>query len=289
MNFKLVSNYKQNEVLRSSFNELTQKTFGFNFIEWYQKGFWTEQYIPYSLIDNDKVIANVSVNLMDLVIDGVKKRYIQLGTVMTDQEYRKQGLGRYIMEAVLKEYKDSCDGIYLFANNSAVEFYPKFGFTKSKEYQYSKKISFNQTIRSIIKVDMTEKHSMEKVLDTIRKINQNNNLHMDNYGLYTFYAACMMREQVYYCEKEDAYVVADIQKKVLYLNQIIAKHKVDLDSVIADFGNEINEVVLGFVPLDTFGYEISEFKDEDLTLYIMGEDLGRIEKEKLRFPLLSHA
>ena len=140
MQYKLVENYKDDEKLVKSFNELTEKTFGFNFIEWQNNGFWTEKYIPYSLVNNNQIIANVSVNLMDFMLDGVKKHYIQLGTVMTDENYRRQGLCRYLMEHVIKEYQHKVDGIYLFGNDSVIHFYPKFCFVESKEYQYIKSI-----------------------------------------------------------------------------------------------------------------------------------------------------
>ena len=39
MQYKLVENYKDDEKLVKSFNELTEKTFGFNFIEWQNNGF----------------------------------------------------------------------------------------------------------------------------------------------------------------------------------------------------------------------------------------------------------
>ena len=48
--------------------------------------------------------------------NGVEKNYIQIGTVMTDEAYRRQGLAKKLMDHVVNQYKDSCDGFYLFAN-----------------------------------------------------------------------------------------------------------------------------------------------------------------------------
>lgn len=289
MKYRLIKNVKQNEEARKSFIELTQKIFEFSFVDWYENGYWQDQYIPYSLVDGDKVVSNVSVNIMDFIIDGEKKKYIQLGTVMTDEAYRKQGLGRYLMEEVLEEYKNRVDGIYLFANESAVNFYPKFGFTKEREYKYSKKVSVSKAVKSVEKVDMKHSKSKELVLTTLRHMAVNNQLHMDNYGLYAFWLTGAMSDQIYYCEKEDTFAAAYIMDGILYLNQVISKHQVNLDTVIASFGNEIKEVVLGFIPLNTEGYEVKEYKDEDLTLFIMGENLTIMEKQRLRFPVLSHA
>ena len=73
---KYLKDYKHDEGLRKSFIELAAKVFGINFEEWYQKGFWNNHYIPFSYMDGDKVVANVSVNVLNLVINGEKKRCI---------------------------------------------------------------------------------------------------------------------------------------------------------------------------------------------------------------------
>ncbi len=93
-------------------------------------------YIPHVLADGERVVSNVSVNIMHFDICGAKKNYIQLGTVMKDSSYCGKGLNRYIMEDILEEYRGNTDGIYLFANDTVLDYYPKFGFVPSKEYEY---------------------------------------------------------------------------------------------------------------------------------------------------------
>ena len=136
MKYNYITVVKNDDRLRESFNELTRKTFCFDFVSWYETGHWGEMYLPHVLVDGDKVISNVSVNLMQFDLNGEKKNYIQLGTVMTDPEYRDQGLNRFIMEQILREYEGKVDGIYLFGNDSVLDYYPKFGFRPSKEYEY---------------------------------------------------------------------------------------------------------------------------------------------------------
>ncbi|WP_283692847.1 hypothetical protein [Clostridium perfringens] len=38
---------------------------------------------------------------MDIMIQGCKKRYIQIGTVMTDEKYRNNGLSIFLMEKII--------------------------------------------------------------------------------------------------------------------------------------------------------------------------------------------
>ena len=52
---------------------------------------------------------------------GKKKNYIQIGTVMTDNEYRNKGLSRYLIEKIISEYKEKSDCIYLSANDTVLK------------------------------------------------------------------------------------------------------------------------------------------------------------------------
>jgi GNAT superfamily N-acetyltransferase len=289
MKYTYVTNYKNNDELRHSFNKLVEKSFYFNFDEWFNNGFWGEKYIPCSLINGKKVIANVSVNLMDFNMDGVEKHYIQIGTVMTDEEYQGQGLSRYLMEKVIEEYRYKSDGIYLFASDSVIDFYPRFGFTKSIEYQYSKSINTANNEMKIEQVNISNMIDRQRFLTAVKNSVNNERLSMDNYGLITFWTTGPMKDLIYYFDDEDAYIIADIEDDNLWIYQIISTRKVNLEKVISAFGSSIKNVTLGFTPYDTEGYDVKEYHKEDCTLFYFGKDLENIEKKKLIFPTLSHA
>lgn len=293
MKYTFIKDYKNQEKFRRSFCEMAKRMFGINIGKWYDKGLWGEKYIPYSLVDGDKVIANVSVNLMEFEMDGVMKKYIQLGTVMTEKAYRGQGCLRYLMEMILEEYKGQVDGFYLFANDSVLEFYPKFGFVKSKEYQYSKVISGehratgSDKVNKIVAVDMGKKENLDKLLEIVGKGKLQYRFQMkNNPELIGFYA---MDEYIYQIEDRDTYVFAEVKGDKLIIQDIISEEEVNLDEVIAAFGNEIKKVELGFTPYDKGTYMIEELHEEDTTLFIIGEDLKQIADKKLCFPALSHA
>jgi predicted GNAT family N-acyltransferase len=287
MKYNYITDYKDDDKLRKSLNELAEKTFGITFENWYTNGFWGNKHIPHSLMHDNKIIANVSVNLMDFYMDGIEKHYIQIGTVMTYKDYRGQGLSRYLIQKILDQYIDKVDGIYLFGNDRVLNFYPKFGFVKSKEYQYSKNINSSDNVKRIELVDMTDKEKWEKFFYTVRSSVNNDRFTIDNPGLIAFWTR--WSKSVYYLAKEDAYVIADIEGENLFVKQIIATHKVELETVISSFGSDIKKVTLGFTPYDEKGYTVREFQEEDCTLFILGKDLENIEYKKLIFPVLSHA
>lgn len=103
---EVINSYRNNDTLRHSFNELAGKTFGLNFEDWYQNGFWGDNYNPYSVVKDGRVVANVSVNRTDMMIDGTVRHFFQLGTVMTDKTYQNQGLIRKIMEQIDADYSE---------------------------------------------------------------------------------------------------------------------------------------------------------------------------------------
>ncbi len=112
---ELVCDYIRNDALRHQLNALTRKTFGFDFEKWVTNGYYEGDYIPYSFVENGHMLSNVSANKMRFLQNGAERNYIQIGTVMTDEAYRNKGLARRLIERVVAEYKDKCDGIYLFA------------------------------------------------------------------------------------------------------------------------------------------------------------------------------
>ena len=125
---ELVYDYIRNDALRHQLNALTRKTFGFDFEKWVANGYYEGDYIPYSFVENGKMLSNVSANRTRFLQNGVERNYIQIGTVMTDEVHRNKGLARRLIEYVVAEYKDKCGGIYLFANLEALGFYRKTGF-----------------------------------------------------------------------------------------------------------------------------------------------------------------
>ena len=82
--------FKYDKKIRASFNSLTEAVFGFSLENWYHAGFWGDYYIPYSLLHNDKVVSNVSINKIEFDIEGERKLGIQIGTVMTDEKSQKK-------------------------------------------------------------------------------------------------------------------------------------------------------------------------------------------------------
>lgn len=305
MKYEFSKTIRDNETLRESFNDLTRATFGFDFKDWYAKGHWQDKYIPHVLIDDGKVISNTSVNLMKFQMNGQEKRLIQIGTVMTDQKYRRRGLNRRLIEQILEEYLGKTDGIYLFANDDAKEYYKKLGFQPVEEYEYSCKrvnLTAGEQENYIIEhIDLSVEENCSKLYAAIGEGSVNDGFFMsDNLGLYQFWLAAEFGGNVYYIPQTGNYVIAEIKGSTLVIHQIFGRNLLDIHKLAASFeveisdesaisGQEITNIRLGFTPVNKEAFEGTEHQEEDCTLFIMGKELEQIMRNKILFPVMSHA
>ena len=291
---ELVSNYMRDDTLRHALNDLTKKTFGFDFEDWVTGGYFEGDYLPYSFMEDGKIISNVSANRMTFLQNGVERNYIQIGTGMTDEAYRKRGLAKKLMDHVIEQYADKCDGFYLFANLKAVEFYVKCGFAKKTEYRYSVKNEFCESKGSgerFIPVNVSDAQMKQKYRDMVRHSVVNSSMELRNkFGLQMFYTADM--ENVYYAKDMDCFIVAEMEEDILILQSIISHNHVTLSDILQRVGGEYHKCRLGFVPAkEDMSMCVAESYDggEDYRLFYLGEELKSIHDEKLYFPELSHA
>jgi GNAT superfamily N-acetyltransferase len=256
---KMISDYKENEVYRQSFNELAKSVFCIDFESMYQTGFWKDRYICYSYIDGDRVVSNVSVNKIDLIINGISKKAIQLGTVMTDPDYRGKGLARKLIETIINHYEDKCEMFYLFANESVLDFYPKFGFKLQKEYVYHTVVNCK-----LGKTNTTRKLNVENAedLELIKRmakerIRLSNKFATENTeGILGWYCLNVFSNCIYYIKDLDAIVIYDIEDGKINLYDVLSRKELLLEEIINQIaGIGKWKVSLNFTP---------DFKDADL-------------------------
>lgn len=287
--YDFIKDVRVNQQVRKSFNLLAQNIFCIDFEPWYQNGYWGDDYIPYVLLNGDKVVSNVSVNIINTRWKNQTKRYIQLGTVMTDKEYRSEGLSRWLIEKVLEDWKDNCDAIYLFANNSVLNFYPKFGFEKTLEYQYHKIV--NKKSRMVRKLDMSEAYDRKLLMDIYKFSNPFSALPMENNdGLLMFYCSQFMRENIYYIEQYKAVVVAEYADENLVCYDIFCQGKCTIDDILCTMAKQNTKIAtLGFTPKLIKDFKITELKEDNTTLFMLKGKENLFKQNKLMFPLLSHA
>ncbi|WP_160139726.1 GNAT family N-acetyltransferase [Chryseobacterium sp. c4a] len=293
-NYILHLQYQDNEKLRLEFNRLTKKVWNFDFENYYQSGFWDDSCILYSLFDGDTIVSHITISLFKSNIDGKPKNFIQLGTVMTDESYQKKGLSRFLMEKFLHDFKGKHDGIFLFANETVLDFYPKFGFTPTKEFEAFQAIeNLDLSIpHKKRKLELDEDNDLKLFEELVEQSVSNTMFPTKNKSITFFYCYANpemgYKNSIYFLETLNCAVIIEIQDKTLHIVEVFSPEQVNLNHVIAAFdGIPFDEVVLGFSPKQNdFQYRL--WKDDDVQLFVTPELLLVFEKYQIIVPLLSH-
>ncbi|MCD8164614.1 MAG: GNAT family N-acetyltransferase [Synergistaceae bacterium] len=245
-------NIREKAELRGSFFALAERVFGLSFAGWYAEGYWREKYIPYALTYGNDVVANASVNIIDMEWRHKPRRYIQIGTVMTAPEYRKMGFCRRLLETILKDWRKESDAIYLFANDGVLDFYPKFGFERAVQYQYTVELRHRRRIGETRKLDMSAAADVAILEEYYKKSNPYSAFtERDNFGLLMFYCSSFMKDCVYLSEDLGVVAVMGRESENLICYDIYGDGARPLLEALETFaGIEAKNVLLGFTPID---------------------------------------
>ncbi len=283
------SDIRDNKILRRSFNELSAQVFGgLTFEPWFQAGYWNEKFCPFVLLDGERVVSNVSVNSISFQYEGKLREYIQLGTVMTAPDYRKRGLSRWLMERILERFRDGCDGVYLFANDSVLDFYPRFGFEKAREYQCVRTLEGG--LENARKLDMESAAGRALLWETYAASAPYAKLAFPrNPELLMFYCGGQLRDCVYYLEEKKAVVVAEYKGDIMLCYGVFCEGGASLDELLRSAAKkETLQVQFLFSPWDAREEEIRVYKEEDTTLFLLKGSENLFQRDTLMFPVLSH-
>lgn len=309
--FTFVKNYKNNEALRKSFFELAKRTFDISFEDWYEQGFWGEGYIPFSFVEGEKVIANASVNVLELVINGEKKKAIQIGTVMTHPDYQKRGLSASLMNKVIEEFENRVDFMYLFANETVLEFYPKFGFKAVEEHIFSIDFPFDfPTDSSMSLTNVTTPTPSPIAQGSIRKLDVNKPEDFrlitkfaserlpvsqrfgtnNTKGIVMYYCLNVFNDHIYYLENEDVIVIYQQENNQMDVFDIICVNEINemnihnILTTIAD--KDTGKITFHFTP----NYKEIELKSEIINDGLFVRTTGdNVYPAKVKHPVTSIA
>lgn len=293
--YQLISDYKQNERLKVSFKELAKEVFGLDFKEWYDRGCWNDNYICYSYVDGETVIANASINKLVVVSNEEEYNAIQVGTVMTHPDYRHQGLAAKLMNHIIHKYEQHYDFIYLFANETVLDFYPKFGFESVQESSFSLNTSDLRTQQdkkfTLRKLDVTKQADFELMKEfAAERVPVSSILGVKgDEHLVLFYFILAFNDAVYYIEEENLIVILKEEDQVLHLFDVISKTTVDLKRVLAGIVSAKMETINLYFTPDLESKDIhTELITERNDLLFVRPLLKDLNKPLL-FPLTSHA
>ncbi|KPN13088.1 GNAT family acetyltransferase [Bacillus australimaris] len=290
--YELVSDYRHDHKLKESFNQLAINTFDLDFSDWYKRGYWDEKYIPYSFVHHGKVVSNASVYLMSVIIDGQTYRAVQIGTVMTDQAYRHKGLATKLIQHIMDQYENDCDMIFLFANDSVLNFYPRFGFTRYHESEFC--LDINKSTIQMKKDVQLKQLTLEQDLPILEQFAEKRQtgsmtLNAEDHGsLLMFYFTLVWPDAIFYIETLDTIVLMNEENETMHVFDMISLQTPNVEEVVASIVKETTEKVIFYFTPDTSIdglHAVTTPNDEDALFIYTKKDwaLGHF-----MFPITAH-
>jgi predicted N-acetyltransferase YhbS len=264
---------------RRSFFCLLEKSFHFTMEEWYQKGFYQGRYFATSILDEDRVVSNVARNAFDLVVEGRPVRALQLASVCTDPEYRGRGLLRQLMEDTLRRFLGEYDLIYLFANDTVLDFYPRFGFQKKEEQRCVMETMLVRPqaapIVKLVQTDPAHREILWRLLRGRRPVSNILGVHHDEWPLNAvcFGDSYLKEWEHCYLPQRDCAVLLERKDGVLHIYDVLSEQPFVLDDVVEELILPQDRAVeFHFIPeLTRYTCTCEPYRWEDTTLFYQGK------------------
>ncbi len=283
---EIVEILPDNKTLVNEYLNFIQWVFpGAKFLEWWEKGFWTDKYKPFSILESGKIISNVTAALMDVIINGQTYTAIQIGAVGTIPEFRNKGLSRVLMEYVLNRYADEADLFFLFANDSVLEFYPKFDFIKIKEKIFLLDHHLPEIRYSARKLNLQHLNDYKLLLDLINKRNEITTIFgAGNYGSITMWHIFNnYKNNLFYLEEEDAIIIKTEKRNEMFIREIIFREPFEMLPALSKIieSDEIKRICFYFPP-DKLSYPYDTAAEYKSHLFIRSKI--ELNQDLLKFP-----
>ena len=273
--YEVHENVRDDDNLRNKFYDFVKTVFPrADFETWYEMGFWLDNYKPFAIVMDDKIVSNVSITRMKLFVDGRERSGIQFGTVGTIPEYRGKGLSKYLMEYVLDKVKDEADLLFLYANEDVLDFYPKFGFDRYSEVIFKCRSHIPKADYSARRLDINSSSDFAIIKRLVNeRLVLSRLFGAYDYGFITFWHLLnIFPDNIFYLEADDIILIVSERDGCLQVWDMIYSKPIDVDSAISKVirENTIKSISYYFSPDQLqFKYDSVE-EDIDSPLFVRG-------------------
>lgn len=219
-----------------------------DFRRWCDWGQWGEGYLAFCVIQDGRVVANASAMRMRLVVEGAEVEGWQLGAVGCVPELRGRGLADAAMRAALAHCADA--PVLLFANDSVLDFYPRYGFTPAPQSVFGvdwPAMPQGEPAPVLDLADPAVRHDFLRAAAVARPSSAR--FGARDYGrTATWYAANGYASALRKLD-DDVWIFADIDQDVLTIEDVFASGPVDWPAAIARvIDRPIRRIRFGFTP-----------------------------------------
>jgi predicted N-acetyltransferase YhbS len=258
-----------------------------SFRRWYGLGGWNEDYVAFSMAAGTDIVASASLQRMNIVLRGEWITGWQLGAVGVLPQWRGRGLQRQIMHRLLGSISEK-DIVFLFANDTVLDFYPLFGFKRVIENVFAAEYDVkpaSEPLRALSIDRADDRALLARVAATAAPPTRQFGAR-DYGGVLLWYWANFYDGCFYYCEAEDAIIVAEHDGATLRVCDVLARTAFDLRSYLPRVAKEAAQrVELGFTPEVWWPHARAIAEYTDSPLFVRGAH--RLPEAPFKFPMLA--
>jgi len=222
---------------------------------------------------------------MTVFVNSKKLKAIQIGAVGTIPEYRNRGFARQLMEYVVDTYQEEFDLFFLFANNSVLDFYPKFGFKPYQEYLFVREANIPDQKFSARKLNFKDQTDYQLLVQLIQnRLPLTQIFGAENYGEITMWHVLnYYRNNLYYIEDENTIVIKQESEKSLEIIDVIFSEPINWEAILPQIieDNGLKSITYHFPP-DQIHYQYGASIEEETGLFILGD--VKLNESVIRFP-----
>lgn len=155
--------YWADRAARRAFIAFIHEIHRFDFTAWSDRGWWDDDYRPYSYFVGDRVVASMCIYNMPAIVNGDADSVAQVSGVGTLPDFRLRGLNRRLHQIVFAEALPRYRWLFLFADDDAVPFYRKLGFRPVDAHAVVAKVPRVAPDGSLEKLDMKDPAVLESI------------------------------------------------------------------------------------------------------------------------------
>ena len=264
---------------QTKLNKLLNPIF-LDFQFWYDLNLWDNYYESYSIIKNDEIISNICVFKAKINFKGKVFDTLSVGAVATKEGHRSKGYSRILMEHIIEKYPYT--PMYLSANDTVLDFYPKFGFKRVYEKLPVLDIKINNQTEPK-KLDYDNPKVWKYIMNRSNLSKQLDCLNTAPINLFHIHLG-YLKDCIYELPEINTLIVAEKNGSTLKLIGVFSEKQVSLEKMKKHLPfNEIERVEFGFIPDSLCGeYRFENYETDPLFTRNIKCDLG-----DFKFPELS--
>lgn len=259
---------------------------------WDQLGYWDNNYRPFSLFENDKIIAHACLYSMDMMVNGKRANVAQVSAVGTHPDYRRRGLNFELTQKVLEWATSRHDFYFLFADEMALPFYKRCGFRMVDESKTILKLEGHPTkaTGNIKKLNIDSQSDRDLIYKMANeRAAVSDLLGVFNPKLFMFWCLYGLNDYIHYIPDLDSIIIYSKENGKIIIYDIVAPTIPSFEQFYP-FIAEANDSVVEFKFMtDKMELACYETISEKINVgtHLMGS--FPLEGIPFQFPLTAHA